>query len=176
MSRALLSIVRAWRRWLAGLALALGAGSAQALCIGACSCSVNTSTATLNFGSYNPFGSSPLTGTSSIKVGCSGGVAGLGITYKIHLSRGSGSSFATRRLVSGSNLLTYNLYTDSNYVAIWGDNTAGSVEVWGGIALDVLGLSQPNTHWIYGVIPAGQRTAVPSTTYTDAITVTVTYY
>jgi len=176
-ARAALHRLRRWLPVVAAFALLAGAPSAHALCTAAlgCACTVNTSAATLSFGNYNPLGSGALTSASNIKVGCAG-VAGLAITYKIHLGTGGATGFASRRLASGSNTLTYNLYTDSTYTAIWGDNTGGSTKVWGNIGLDVVGLSPPNTHWIYGAIPSGQRTAVPAASYTDTVTVTVTYY
>ncbi len=170
---------RLWRsllRLAVTLALLGGAHSAQALCIAilGCSCSAITSTASLTFPNYNPLSSGTLSTASTVQVKC-GGVAGLAIPYKIHLGKGGGTSYSARRLASGSNLLSYNLYTDNTYTAIWGDKTGGSSEVTGIIGLDVLGLSPPAAHTIYALLPGGQTTAVPATTYTDTITVTVTY-
>lgn len=41
--------------------------------------------------------------------------------------------------------------------------------------VDVLGLSLPQTFWIYGRIPGRQPTVVPGV-YADTISVTLTYY
>ena len=103
-----------------------------------------------------------------------GGVAGLLIPYQIDITRGGGISYGARRMNSGANQLADNLYTDNTYLTIWGDGSGGSQSVPGGILLDVLGLSPPQTHWIYGRIPGAQTTAVPGG-YVDTITVTVTY-
>ena len=160
------------RRGLLALLLWLVTGPAQALYISPlCSCSVTTTHVV--FGSYNPLTSGNTDSTGSVRVSC-GGVAGLLIPYQIDITRGGGASYGARRMNSGANQLAYNLYTDNTYLTIWGDGSGGSQSVPGGILLDVLGLSPPQTHWIYGRIPGAQTTAVPGG-YVDTITVTVTY-
>ncbi len=160
-------------RWIAVLGLVGWSTPSQAACLALAGCSCNASTSTLSFGNYNPLSGSATTSVTTMQVGC-GGVAGLLIPYKIDLSTGGGT-YATRRMSSGANKLSYNLYTDNTYLTVWGDGTNSTHSVSGNITLDVLGSSQSRTISIYGRIPASQTTAVPGS-YTDTITVTVTFY
>jgi len=69
-------------------------------------------------------------------------------------------------MASGTNVLNYQLYSDSARSTIWG-NTVGTDTVTGsgtGLALD---------HTVYGSIPAAQ--VVPAGSYQDTITVTISY-
>lgn len=170
---------RCWRRRLqavqgfAAVLLCLWGAPAQALCIGPlCSCSVGTTNVV--FGVYNPLAPGNADSTGSVSVDC-GGVAGLLIPYKIDLGHGGAASYAGRRMSSGAELLTYNLYTDNSYLTLWGDGTGGSQSVSGSVLLDLLGLTPAQTHWVYGRIPGGQTSVRPGG-YVDTITVTVTYY
>jgi spore coat protein U-like protein len=157
------------------LSLLLMSQQASALCIpGLCSCSISTTG--VAFGSFNP-----LTGTShdsngNIAFSCAGNqtIAGLLIPYSIAISKGGGTTYATRRMASGTHFLTYNLYTDSAHTIIWGDGTGGSSTTGSIMLLDLLGLGATVNYPIYGRVTSGQTTAVPGV-YTDTITVTVTY-
>ncbi|SEK61187.1 Spore coat protein U (SCPU) domain-containing protein [Roseateles sp. YR242] len=152
---------------------ALGAAShAQALCLPAlCSCSVVVTN--IVFAAYNPmaFGTTDSTGT--IKVTC-GGVVGLLIPFTVDLGTGGGSSFATRRMASGANTLSYNVYGDSNYTTVWGDGTNSTGRGAGSVTLDAVGLTPGLVFTVYGRIP-GRQLTVPPGTYTDSLTITVTY-
>lgn len=149
------------------------AGPAQALCVaGLCSCNVTTTN--VAFGTYNPFAYGNTDSTGSIKVNC-GGVAGLLIPFNIAISAGGSGSYANRQLSSGAHKLAYNLYTDPSHTTLWGDGSAASQLINGGLLLDVLGLSPGQSFWIYGRIPGRQLTAVPGS-YSDTINVTLTYF
>jgi spore coat protein U-like protein len=161
------------RNLLTLLLIGFAAGSAQALCItGLCACS--TVTTNVAFGNYNPLAFGNVDSTGSIKVSC-GGVAGLLIPFKIDFSTGSSGSFSSRSLQSGAYTLSYNLYTDASFTTPWGDGSGASQTVYGGVTLDVLGLSPAQTFWIYGRVPGRQLTVAPGI-YTDTINVTLTYY
>ena len=71
-------------------------------------------------------------------------------------------------MTSGSNLLSYNLYTDSARTSVWGDGT-GSTNTIGGTGT---GGSQAVT--VYGRVSLGQ-TGVPAGSYADTVAVTITY-
>lgn len=155
------------------LPLVLAAQDASAiLCTGICSCTAQTTS--LLFANYNPlaYGNVDTTGTVSIKCG---GIAGLLIPFTIALSTGGGSTYAGRRMASGVNLLSYNLYSDPGYTSIWGDGTASTSIISGGVLLDVLSLLGTATYTVYGRIPGRQVTTVPGGPYVDAVTVTITY-
>lgn len=160
------------QRWLATLALMLCASSAQALCTVVCSC--NVSTVPVTFGTHNPLVAAPTDSTGSVTVTC-GGVVGLLIPFQIDLGKGGSGTYSPRRMKSGSNTLDYNLYLDTNRSQVWGDGSAGTLSVSGGITLDVLGFSPPVTTTIYGRIP-GSQTATKPGSYTDSVSVLVTYY
>ncbi len=169
---------RHWRHWqhlrlcttlLAGL---LAAGGAQALCLPAvCTCSVVVTN--IVFAAYNPLAFGNTDSTGSVKVTC-GGVAGLLVPFTIDLGKGGGTSFSTRRMASGANTLSYNVYLDSNYTTVWGDGTSATSRASGSVLLDALGLTPGLTFTVYGRIP-GRQLTVPPGTYTDNLTVTVTY-
>lgn len=145
---------------------------ALALCLG-CSCTV---TATgVAFGSYNPFSFSDVSAAGNVHLRCTGILAVGVVDYDIFLNKGVwGAGFpAARQMNSGGNRLNYNLYTSSGYGTIWGDGTGGTAIVSDSITIPPLG-SNTVDHQVYGLIPARQTsTAVGS--YSDTITVTVTY-
>lgn len=152
-------------------ALLLAAPTARALCVSPL-CSCNVTTTAVAFGAFNPLTGSASDSVGNVRVSCSG-VVGLLVPYRVDLSAGSSGNVAARRMTSGARQLAYGLYSDSTRSSVWGD-TAGTA-VNGGILLDVLGLSPPVDHAVYGRIPAGQLSAVPGV-YSDTITVTLTYY
>lgn len=129
------------------------------------SCSVIT--ASLLFGTVDPSGGSATPGTGTITVSCVG-INLTGVTYEIALSAGNGT-YAQRQMLSGGNALNYNVYTSSNYQTVWGDGSAGTAKVSGGLTV----LVTSGLHPAHGRIPGSQN--VPAGTYTDQLTVTVTY-
>ena len=125
------------------------------------SCTI-ISAATLNFGSQGV-----LTGnvdqTSTMQVQCTNTTP-----YNIGLNAGTGSgaTVTTRKMTNAGNTINYSLYTNAGRTTVWG-NTVGTDTV----AATGNGASQSYT--VYGRVPA-QTTPAPAT-YTDTITVTVTY-
>jgi spore coat protein U-like protein len=120
------------------------------------------------FGSYNPLANANSDSTGSVNVTCTGSTTA---TYTIAASAGTGTYLA-RKLVSGSQLLSYNVYIDNTRTTIWGDGSSGTSVISGSITATSGGATQPST--IYGRIPSGQQTASVGS-YTDTLTVTVTY-
>lgn len=144
---------------------------AKASCIGInCTCSVSSST-TVSFGSYNPVSGAALNGTGSFSVTCSALIAGLNVSYVMALNAGQYGTFAARQMNNAGSLLSYNLYTTSALTTVWGDGTAGTSTKSDSYILSLL--SNTITYTVYGSIPGSQN--VPTGTYTDTITVTVTY-
>lgn len=126
-------------------------------------CSV--SAAALSFGAAIP---NPINvnvdATSTITATCSNGSP-----YTIALSAGlgAGATFAQRRLTSGGNTLIYSLYTDTGRTTVWGNGTAGNV------LSNNTGTGTAQTITVFGRIPSPQ--SVPTGTYSDTITVSVTF-
>lgn len=122
------------------------------------------------FGVYNPFSASPLDTTGTVTVHCFGFLFE-NANYTIRFSTGGGAGYA-RRMSSGSALLSYQLYRNAARTEIWGDGSGGTFTI---------AVNQNYTaeiyinHTVYGRIPASQTTVSPGS-YTDTITVTVTYF
>ena len=118
----------------------------------------------LAFGTYNPKASSPHQVSSLVRATCTPGA-----TYQVGLNEGTspGATINQRKMVSGSNSLNYQLYSDSARSAIWG-NTPGTDTV---TPPPGTGLSQDLP--VYGTIPPAQSAAVGD--YSDTITVRVYY-
>lgn len=115
----------------------------------------------LNFASINPISGNAYDSTATIIVTCP-----TATSFSVHLSPGAGA-YGQRIMSSGTNTMRYSLFLDSAMTEIWGDGTAGT-SFWSGTAG-----SAGASHTVYGHIPY-QPTTVPGT-YTDTITVTVTY-
>jgi spore coat protein U-like protein len=117
----------------------------------------------LGFGPYVSSNGSALTGTTLLRATCTPNT-----TYYVGLDQGQapGATVNARKMVSGTNNLNYQLYSDSSRSKIWG-NTTGTDTVTGsgtGIAQD---------HTVYGSVPAAQNVAAGD--YADTITVRVYY-
>ena len=127
----------------------------------AATCTIN-SASTLNFGNQGIL-STNVDQTSTIQVTCTNSTP-----YNIGLDAGTGTgaTVATRKLTSGGATVNYSLYSDSGRTTVWG-NTIGTNTVTG------TGNGAGQNYTVYGRIPS-QTTPAPGT-YTDTITVTVTY-
>lgn len=131
------------------------------------SCTVSASG--VGFGAYNPFSGSSLDSTGTVTVSCFGLLGGV---FQVALSTGGSGTYSPRRMASGANTLSYNLYVDSPRTQIWGDGSGGTLIQSLNCVLLCLGIPQNFT--VYGRIPASQ-TGTHSGTYGDTITVTVTF-
>jgi spore coat protein U-like protein len=124
-------------------------------------CLIN-SASTLSFGTQGVL-SANVDQTSTIQVQCTDTTS---YTIGLDAGTGAGATVATRKLTGGGSTITYSLYSNSGRTSVWG-TTIGSDTV----ASTGTGATQSFT--VYGRIPA-QTTPAPAT-YTDTITVTVTY-
>jgi spore coat protein U-like protein len=118
---------------------------------------------TLNFGSQGTL-AAIVPATTTIGVNCT-----LALPYNVGLDAGvgSGATVATRKMTGpASATVSYSLYQDVTHLLVWG-NTIGTNT----IAAVGTGLSVPYT--VYGAVPIQATPAAG--TYTDTITVTVTY-
>lgn len=137
--------------------LALLSGLILSARVLAASCTVNT--VGVAFGSYDVFKKGATNSTGRIRLKCSSS-----LSYTIALSAGAGT-MASRVMTHGADDLQYNLYTDSTRTTVWGDGTSGSVTM--------RGLGNQVAYTVYARIPARQN--VPAGSYSDTVTVTVTY-
>jgi spore coat protein U-like protein len=85
-------------------------------------------------------------------------------TYSVGLNAGTspGATVNQRRMVSGSQVVNYQLYSDSPRSRIWGE-TIGTNTVVG------VGTGVAQDHTVFGSVPAAQ--AIPDGEYSDTITV-----
>ncbi len=126
-------------------------------------CSVNNPS--LVFGSFNTLtGSNNVDSTATITVNCDASTS-----YNIALSPGGSGTYNPRRMASGGNHLEYNLYTSAGYSQIWGDGSGGSSTVAGSA------LTGSRDHTVYGRIPLSTQRGASVGSYSDSITLTVTY-
>lgn len=129
-------------------------------------CSVSAST--LSFGTYNPVLAAVLDATTNVNVTCTSGSA-----YNVGLDAGLGvgATVANRlmtRISGGSDTIAYTLYQDSGHTTVWGNTVASNT-----IAGSGSGSAQALT--VYGRIFSSNATTIPPASYSDTITVTVTY-
>jgi spore coat protein U-like protein len=117
---------------------------------------------TLDFGS-NGILSANVDQTTTFTVTCSNTTP-----YNVGLDAGTGTgaTVATRKMTSGGATVNYTLYSNAGRTTVWG-NTVGTDTVAG------TGNGAAQTLTVYGRVPS-QSTPAPGT-YTDTITVTVTY-
>lgn len=102
--------------------------------------------------------------TSEIAVQCT-----TGTDYDIGLNEGLGTgATVTDRLMTGpdDDTVTYSLYTNDARTDVWGDTV-------GADTVTATGTGEEQTYTVFGEVPE-QPTPAPGT-YTDIITVTVTY-
>lgn len=145
--------------------LILPAQPAEALCL--CSCTVSTTP--MAFGTYDQTSSTPNDANATVTINCTS-VASVLSTADIAMSTGGSGTATARRMASGTNLLLYNIYANSGRTTVWGDGTGGIAPV----QVQLNGLLNFNVAaTVYGRIPALQN--VPVGTYTDTLTITVTY-
>lgn len=125
-------------------------------------CSINTNP--LAFGSYDPVvvhATSPLDAAGGVSITCTKGA-----TTPIAMDLGLNPSGSTRRMVSGGDYLTYELYQDSGRTTVWG--TGGS-----SFTPPVAPSKAARLFPVYGRVPAGQD--VRAGAYSDTVTATVNF-
>ena len=146
-------------------AMLLATAEAQAALV----CTVSTSG--VAFGAFNPLPGQSADTTGTISVTCTG-VALTTASYTISIASGLGT-FAARKMVSGTDNLTYNLYRNSAFTQVWGDGSGSTFTVSDSVTIP-LSLSITTNYVVYSRIASGQNTA-KAHTYADNLVVTVTY-
>jgi len=118
---------------------------------------------TLDFGSPGLLAAN-VDQTSTIQVTCSNTTP-----YNIGLDKGVNGASVTSRLMKGgpsNETILYSLFSDSSRITNWGNTVLTD-------AVSSAGIGSSQSFTVYGRIPP-QTTPTPGT-YTDTITVTVTY-
>ena len=124
-------------------------------------CTVNSAT-TLNFGTQGVL-SANVDQTSTIQVTCTNTTP-----YNIGLNAGTGTgaTVAIRKMTSGANTVNYTLYSNSGRTTVWGNTVGTDTQA-------ATGNGAAQSYTVYGRVPS-QAAPAPGT-YSDTITVTVTY-
>jgi spore coat protein U-like protein len=116
---------------------------------------------------YDPIvanASSPAVATGTVDVTCTSGAS-----WSLDLDNGQNHSSATlsqnRAMKSGTNFLSYDIYSDSGHSTVWLSGAGSDVTGTGN------GAAQTQT--MYGQVPAAQN--VPAGTYNDTVVATVNF-
>lgn len=123
------------------------------------SCRIDSVTP-LQFPSYMVSSAQAVTGEADLFVACAAGTP-----IEISLDPGGNADGSMRNMSKGGNYIQYNLYTDSGYGTVWGD------DLFGGGPLASTTLFNSSVFTIRGRIPAAQT--APAGDYTDAVTITL---
>jgi spore coat protein U-like protein len=134
--------------------------------VGRVEAACSLSSTSMVFGTYDVLVATPLDTTGSVVYRCTQRDHNIMIT----LDRGGAASFATRRMVKGSDQLLYNIYLDAARTVIWGDGSGGTQAFF---ARNPQGNNQDLTVPIFGRVPARQDLGVGA--YTDTIIVTLNF-
>lgn len=126
------------------------------------------------FGIYNPLATAAAQTTGKVTVTCSllSGAATT-VTPSVDLSAGSSGTFASRTMLSGTQVLNYNIYWSTAYTQVWGDGTGGSFPGGTTLSLSPLQPTQSASGTMYAQAPALQNAGAGS--YVDTVVVTVSY-
>lgn len=117
----------------------------------------------MSFGAPTSIGGSNINSTSTITLVCTNGA-----NYDVALDNGTHASGSQRNMQFGTATIPYNVYRDAGRTASWGA-TSGTDTVSG-----TMGATGTFSLIAYGQIPSS-ATSVGAGTYTDTITVTVTF-
>jgi spore coat protein U-like protein len=122
------------------------------------------SAAAISFAAYDPVvanATANLDGEGRVTIACTKGAV-----PTIGLGAGSNASGSTRRLASGAEMLTYELYSNSSRSTVW--NSGGGI-----LTTTAAPSKAPRDFSVYGRITGGQDVAAG--TYTDTIVATVNF-
>jgi len=139
-------------------------------------CTFKTGTVGLAFGAYDPIGAnavSPLLATGSVKVACAKNSTGL--TIDMGVSANPGGSTA-RQMISGTDLLEYNVFQPSVVTATGATCSAGTTAWVSGTPMAIANAPSKaeRTYEVCGSIAGGQDAAV-SGSYADSLTATINF-
>ena len=133
------------------------------------SCTINA--ATLNFGSVagTTLATTLQPGSTTVSVTCTNASP-----YSIAMDNGLNVSGSQRRMVNGGIFINYNLYTDAAHTNPWTTATSNTACTTTNDCYLGTGSGSAQTVNIYGTVPA-TVTAPNTGTYSDTVTMTITY-
>ncbi len=126
------------------------------------SCTVDN-TGDMAFGTYAPLSGLDAETSIDIQITCTNQTP-----FSAAMNTGLNGTNFNRQMTNGATPLNYNIYTENTHTDVWGDGTNSTH-----IVAD-FGTGSMVAYTAYGLVPASQ-TGAESGSYTDQITVTVTY-
>ncbi|MCZ8182986.1 MAG: spore coat protein U domain-containing protein [Beijerinckiaceae bacterium] len=122
-----------------------------------------TRPATINFGTVDVLLNAAVDVTATISVSCTG-TANRTVRVCLNVEDpNTGTVGGVRRALSGTNLLTYQFYSDPGRTVKWSSWKSGGAGVEVLVPLNAAGNSTPVAVTMYGRVFAGQQTAPPGT-------------
>ncbi|MGL4721343.1 MAG: Csu type fimbrial protein [Kluyvera intermedia] len=118
--------------------------------------------ATVAFGTVTPSSNTDVTTTGTLTYSCTKGLLEVLNTATVcfNLYPAAGTTVDTRRMSSGANTLSYQLYTDSGRSSVWGNQGLTSTSVLKA-SIGLLDLGLPKNISFYAIVPKGQFTTAP---------------
>lgn len=135
------------------------------------STSCTISAATLNFGSLP--GTAVIAGATNASVNVSVTCTN-GSPYSIAMNNGANASGSQRRMTNGASFINYNLYTDAGRTSPWTTATSSTTCTSTNSCYLGTGNGSAQSVPVYGQVPA-VGSAPTASTYTDTVTMTITY-
>ena len=133
------------------------------------SCTVSTATLTFPPTAGTSLTATAVTGTTTMQVNCTNTSP-----YSIGMGQGANYSAGTNRMASSGNYLPYGLYVDGAYTHPWTTGATNSSCTTTNDCYLGTGNGSAQTISIYGQVPTTATAPTPGT-YTDTVTMTVTY-
>jgi len=128
-------------------------------------CNFSTAPSTLDFGTYQPFSSTPLQQLMSFTVNCVPPE-----TVTVQFSTGTSGSYNPRQMAFGADRLSYNIYRNAGRTEILGNGSGGTFTLSKTMTVGDRDLVVN----VYGQIPISQNVPASSPSlYIDQITVTI---
>jgi spore coat protein U-like protein len=133
------------------------------------SCTINAGTLTFPSTSGSSLQSTAATAATTVSVTCGGGAP-----YSIGMDNGANYSAGARRMTTGGNYVGYGLYIDPAYTYPWTTSATNSTCTVANDCYLGTGSGSAQSINIYGQVPV-MATAPAAGTYTDTVTMTITY-
>ncbi|MGZ9719422.1 Csu type fimbrial protein [Rhizobium miluonense] len=145
----------------------------------------NFTVTNMNFGAVDTLSGNPVTSTATLNISCTGGLLDGGrrilICPNLGLGSGGASSATARQMVSGTNPLNYQIYSDSGRTVVWGSSTwsypsrapafAMTMTILGGILSAATG-----SMTLYGTVLGSQPTAAAGAFTSNFSTTDTSFY
>lgn len=131
------------------------------------SCAISTSP--IAFGNYDPTSGTTVSAQGSVSAKCTKGTpVTVALDQGLHQATGSTGAIPARQMISGANLLPYNIYTTSGGTTEWGNTTTSEPATQTSASV--------NTALVfttYGSLPVGAD--VPVGSYADTVTASLVF-